>query len=296
MIAGAYPAAPPDQEPFLAHLAASPLVSGLELPFVDDEARWLPHLLPAHWANVVTAAPVTAIRGRTDPAYGLASTDETGRRAALAVTRALRDAVARSGLTVIAVELQSAPARTGDLDSFVRSLTEIAGWDWSGARLVIEHCDAHVPAHPPEKGFLSLDAELTAAAEVGMGVVVNWARSAIETRTVDGPTDHVAQAGERLAGVLFSGVAPTQVGDFPAWADAHLPPAPHEPASLLTADAIAATLAKSGDLEFTGVKVGARSGDRTPVDRAEGVLAALAMVDSSGKGGLEQPGVEEVRQ
>jgi hypothetical protein len=73
-------------------------------------------------------------------------------------------------------------------------------------------------------------------------------------------------------------VAPTPVGDFPAWADAHLPPAPHEPASLLTADAIAATLAKSGDLDFVGVKVGARSGDLTPVDRAAGVLAALAMV------------------
>lgn len=282
LIAGAYPAAPTDRAEataFLSHLADSELVGGLELPYLDSERRWSPNLLPTHWAHVVTAVPATALRARADPAYGLASTDEDGRQEAVDVTRTLRDAVSRSGLHVIAVELQSAPARTGDAGCLIRSLTEIAGWDWSGARLVIEHCDAFVPEHEPEKGYLSLAAELTAATEVGVGVVINWARSVIETRTPDGATEHVTQAGDRLAGVIFSGVAATPVGDFPAWADAHLPPAPHEPASLLTADAIAATLKAAGELDFLGVKVGARANDWTPADRAAGVLAALTMVD-----------------
>jgi len=288
LIAGAYPAAPTESggpAGFLARLAESDLVGGLELPFVDDEARWSLDLLPTHWAHVVTAVPATAIRARADADYGLASPDEDGRRAALAVTATLRDTVDRvvqRGATVLAVELQSAPGGTGDRAAFTRSLAEIAGWEWAGARLVVEHCDAAVGTHEPEKGFLGLDDELAAVAEVGagVGICVNWARSVIETRTPGGAVAHAARAAGAglLAGLMFSGVADTRVGDFPAWADAHLPPAPHEPASLLGEHEIGQTLAAVSALDFLGVKVGARSGDRTPTERADGVLSALAMV------------------
>ena len=52
-------------------------------------------------------------------------------------------------------------------------------------------------------------------------------------------------------GVLRSGVADKPVGDFPAWADAHLP---HEPAALLGAGEIEQTLTAVSTEDFLGVK------------------------------------------
>lgn len=281
LIAGAYPAAPTDpvdRSTFLHHLADSDLVGGLELPFVDDEGRWTPRELPGDWSHVVTAAPGTAIRARADAAYGLASTDEDGRQRAVATAAELRDAIVRSGLTVAAIELQTAPARTGSAEALARSLTEIAAWDWSGAAILIEHCDALVPGHEPEKGFLSLADELAVARELGLGVLINWARSVIETRSPDGAVAHVTEAGDLLGGLMFSGVADRQVRDYPAWVDAHLPPAPREPASLLTADEIARTRAAAASTGLLGAKVGVSSSDQSPADRAATVVDALELV------------------
>ncbi len=281
LIAGAYPALPTeaaDQATFLRQLAESDLVGGLELPFVDDEQRWSARALPADWAHVVTTAPVTGLLSRTDPSYGLASTDEDGRQQAVAVTRAMREAVARSGLSVLAIELQSAPARIGSAEALTRSLTEIVSWDWAGAAVLVEHCDALVPGHEPEKGFLALADELAVTRELGLGVVINWARSVIETRTPDGAVAQVKEAGDLLRGLMFSGVADTPVGRYPAWVDAHLPPAPYEPSSLLTADEIARTLAAADRPAFLGAKVGAGRDDRTAAERAATVLGALELV------------------
>lgn len=281
LIAGAYPAAPTDpadQAAFLRELAGSDLIGGLELPFVDDEIRWSPRVLPSEWRHVVTAAPGTAIRARADAAYGIASTDEDGRRRAVAVTQELREAIVRSGLTVIAVELQTAPAHTGSAEALARSLTEIVSWDWSGAAIMIEHCDAPMPGHQPEKGFLSLADEVAVTRDLGLGVMINWARSVIETRSPDGAVAHVTEAGDQLRGVIFSGVADTPVDRFPAWADAHLAPAPREPASLLTESEIARTKAAAGEAVLLGAKVGASSSDRSPADRAATVLTTLELV------------------
>jgi hypothetical protein len=290
LIAGAYPAAPADPAEFLDHLATSDLIGGLELPFVDDERRWSLDRLPAHWVHVVTAVPATALRARTEAGFGLASTDEDGRREALAVTLAVRDAVERvtqsaGRALVMAVELHSPPQGSGTADQFARSLEEAAGWDWSGARLVVEHCDAPVAAHPPEKGYLSLPDELTAVREVGadIGVVINWGRSVIEAREPAGAVAHVTLAREAglLAGVMFSGVAAEPIGDVPAWADAHLAPAPGHPASLLTAAHVTDCVNAAGEVDYLGVKVGARPTDTSAADRANGVLEALRLVSAA---------------
>lgn len=281
LIAGAYPAAPTesaDQATFLSHLTANDLIGGLELPFIDDEERWLAGALPTEWRHVVTAAPVTGIRSRNDPAFGLASTDPAGRREAIAVTRSLRDAIARSGLTVTAIELQSAPSRTGTPEALAESLAEIVDWDWSGAAILLEHCDAVTAGHEPEKGFLALADELAVARDLGLGVVINWARSVIETRNREGAVAHVREAGDLLAGLIFSGVADVPLNGHPAWVDAHLPPAPIEPASLLTAADIARTRAAAGAEVILGAKVRAGTADRTPKQRAESVLKALELV------------------
>ncbi len=177
-----------------------------------------------------------------------------------------------------AIELQTAPARTGSAEALARSLTEIAAWDWSGAAILIEHCDALVPGHEPEKGFLSLADELAVARELGLGVLINWARSVIETRSPDGAVAHVTEAGDLLGGLMFSGVADRQVRDYPAWVDAHLPPAPREPASLLTADEIARTRAAAASTGLLGAKVGVSSSDQSPADRAATVVDALELV------------------
>jgi hypothetical protein len=88
----------------------------------------------------------------------------------------------------------------------------------------------------------------------------------------------VKEAGDQLRGLMFSGVADSPVGKYAAWVDAHLPPAPREPASLLTADEIARTKAAAADSVLLGAKVGATSTDRTPADRAATVIAALELV------------------
>ncbi|MFC7624089.1 DUF4862 family protein [Microlunatus sp. GCM10028923] len=284
LIAGAYPAAPPesaDQAAFLSRLTESDLIGGLELPFIDDEERWLAGALPTEWRHVVTAAPVTGIRSRNDPAYGLASTDPAGRREAVAVTRSIRDAIERSGLTVAAIELQSAPSRTGTPEALAESLSEIADWDWSGAAILLEHCDAVMAGHEPEKGFLALADELSVARDLGLGVVINWARSVIETRSPEGAVAHVREAGELLSGLIFSGVADVPLNGHSAWVDAHLPPAPIEPASLLTAEHIARTRAAGRPDVLLGAKVRAGTADRSPKQRAESVLEALHLVITS---------------
>ena len=98
---------------------------------------------------------------------------------------------------MIAVEIHSAPNRGAAKDvgnsssaaSFAASLKELLSWDWQGAKLVVEHCDAYTQDHTPQKGFLGLDEEIEAVniANSGgdrtrIGVCINWARSVIETR------------------------------------------------------------------------------------------------------------------
>ena len=76
--------------------------------------------------------------------------------------------------SAIAVQLHSAPSLgtpaavaagvTSSVHALSRSLQEVLTWDWRGAAVAIEHCDAaHSDGSPPAaKGFLSLDEELAA--------------------------------------------------------------------------------------------------------------------------------------
>jgi hypothetical protein len=167
---GAYaiaPAALEDEAALLAGLAARADVRGLELPFTGalhrSDEPWLLARLRPDWDHVVTLIPGTMGRLQADKVFGLASADMA--RQALAAVARLNEAVGRAA--VIAVEVQSAPSRgpagaMGSAEAFARSLAEVASWDWFGARIVVEHCDAHRAGHPQHKGFLSLDDELAA--------------------------------------------------------------------------------------------------------------------------------------
>lgn len=281
------PASLADEEALLAGLAAMPDVRGLELPFTGalhrSDESWLIARLRRDWDFVVTLIPGTMGRLQAERSFGLASADESGRQAALEMARAARDAVERlcSALgrrAVVAVELHSAPSRgpaggTGTKDAFARSLAEVGSWDWGGARLAIEHCDAHRPGHPQHKGFLSLDDELSAIASANasarapIGVCVNWGRSVLETHDPATAVAHVeaAKRAGALAGIMFSG---TTGADTPygVWQDTHMPHAPapglaHGAASSLMTEAeirrcLAA--ARGAPLDVLGAKIAIR--------------------------------------
>jgi hypothetical protein len=264
-----------------------PSLRGLEVPFngklhAFDEAWLLAHVDPA-WDFVVTCIPGTMQTLQKDAEFGLASATERGRRAALDFAEAARQSVIRLNRhlgrkAVIAVELHSAPSlgKSGIASStaqFARSLAEIAGWDWQGARLAIEHCDAFQPGRQAIKGFLELDAEIDAVKEANakggspVGFAVNWGRSVLETRAAGRAIDHIARLREAglLSGLIFSGCGGAD-GPYGVWQDTHMPHAPAPgiefaaEGSALTEAEIGKSLraAKVDSLAFLGVKLGAR--------------------------------------
>jgi hypothetical protein len=313
-LVGAYaiaPAALDDEEALLAGLAARADVRGLELPFTvalhRSDEPWLLARLRPDWDHVVTLIPGTMGRLQADKAFGLASVDEAGRQAALDMARQARAAVARLNeavgrAAVIAVEVQSAPSRglagaVGSAEAFARSLEQIASWDWFGARIVVEHCDAHRAGHPQHKGFLSLDDELAAigrangAARRPIGVNVNWGRSVLETHDVGRPVAHVEAAcrAGALRGIMFSGVSGADT-PYGIWQDTHMPQAPAEglphgaAGSLMTEAEIRRTLAaaEGAALDFLGAKIAIRPPEAPVQARLDMVGDLLGMLARAG--------------
>ncbi len=229
------------------------LIGGLELSFDGtlhrSGVRHLSGLLSPDWVNVITSIPGALRRARTDAWYGLASTREASRRQAISDAHDLFDELVElqqlSGeRSVKAVELHSGPRAQGGASSpeaFTRSLTEIASWDWGSVQLSVEHVDAWVPGQVPEKGYLTLESECSSTIEAsqrsGRRVKqnLNWARSAIETRSAAGPDAHLSYllAQDNLAGIVFAGVCPVEVVGKHPWQDWHAPIDDVEPNSLL---------------------------------------------------------------
>ena len=275
LILGAYPIEPDDpgqSRRLFELLGASGLYGGLELPYHSTGGVGWPEGAPRDWRAVITAIPGTMNRMGADPVFGLASEDAEGRARAIDFAAGIRDyvaAVAAAGPLQVAVELHSAPRAGGCLDALAESLTLLAAWDWSGAKLVIEHCDAPRPSWTPEKGFLELDDEIAVLAAVAavagtrLGITINWARSAIEGRSPDTAVRHIESARKAgvLSGVMFSGCSPVATDFGYPWIDAHLPAREVEGApnsSLLTADRIRESVVAAGPVDYLGLKIGLR--------------------------------------
>lgn len=249
-------------------------LAGLELPFngrlhAHDDA-WLLDRLRPEWRVIVTLLPGTMDRLKDDKHFGLASADPDGRKRAVGFAAQARRVVEHihgylGRGRVAAVAVHSAPRLGGSgarstLEGFASSLSELRSWDWSGAGLLVEHCDAAVPAHAPDKGFLRVEDEC-AALSLSKGpnparMLVNWGRSAIETRSSAGPSEHIRRCVEAglLSGLFFSGATPDDP-DYGVWKDSHAPFSVSRPSSLLSVAAAKDALAKAGELDFVGLKI-----------------------------------------
>jgi hypothetical protein len=305
-VVGAYAASPTHQrwqpgleQEYLHAVAALPRVAALELPWIDGlhphDDEWLLKHLPPGIDIVLTDIPGTVKRCTVNPSFGLASRDPEGRALALqTLARVNEDAHRLNDRTgrraVQTVELHSAPrAHHGSTDALAQSLDLLADWDWDGATLVIEHCDADVAEQEPEKGYLTLNDEIEAILRSGtdVGLSINWGRSAIELRDPDRVREHVitAAAAGLLRGLMISG-ASDQDGPFgPAWIDAHHPfkQSTHhpygDPQSLLTEERLASTLAAAGPISWAGVKLGWAAGDSPVEHRVQMIAHALDALD-----------------
>lgn len=218
-----------------------PNLTGLELPFwgqgfhPHDEGFFLNHVDPK-WDYTMTCMPGTMKGLEKDPTFGLASDIASGRTAALRTHELARDAVLRLNKAlgrkaVQSVQIASAPRRgvsgvTSSVESFALSLKELASWDWGGASLLVEHCDAYVPGTEPVKGFMTLGEEIKAVqiSETDFGILINWGRSAIEGRSALKPISHILQARDAglLKGLIFSGTA-QDCPIYGKWTDYHMP-------------------------------------------------------------------------
>ena len=263
-----------DDEAALYEGLAALGVAGLEQPFFGTLHRrdegWLIGQLRPEWSLILTTLPGAMDRLGADKHFGLASADAAGRARALDFAESARLSVEKLRLAlgrpaVRAVLLHSAPRLGGSgakssLEGFAASLTELRARDWGGASLLVEHCDAAVPAHAPDKGFLRIEDDVLAvklsSGRTPAGVALNWGRSALETRSADGPLEHASRAVQAglLGAVMFSGVTPEHP-EYGAWKDSHAPFSTSVPESLLTPAAAKALLAATPGCPLVGLKL-----------------------------------------
>ena len=286
-------------------------VKGLEHPFVgqlhpnDDE--WFLNNLDSDWDLMFTCVPGIMGNIGKNPHFGIASENEEGRLEAIVFMKKACDAIAKVNAftgkqTVKAIEIQTSPNRSvasASSHALKKSLETMLTWDWQGAQIVIEHCDAYVEGQKPAKGFLSIEDEIQVLSELNdalgdkqptLGIVVNWGRSAIETRSIEGPVEHIKKAKQKgvLAGVMFSG-ASDKDSAYGVWSDTHMPPsldvvdAKSERASLLTETEIQRCLESAGGKmtppSIVGVKIGIRPREASLMERVTYNKDALAALD-----------------
>lgn len=269
-------------------------VAGLEQPFFGTLHRrdedWLIGQIRPDWSLVITTLPGTMDRLGDDRRFGLASADPDARARAVDYVESARRAVEKlhrvlGRRAVRAVMVHSAPRLDGSrakrsLDGFAEALSDLRGRDWQGASLLVEHCDAALPGLEPDKGFLRIEDDVLAvklsSGATPAAVAINWGRSALETRSTDGPLEHLARASQAglLGGLFFSGVTPAHP-DYGAWRDSHAPFSTTVPESLLTPAAARAALDEAPDCPLLGLKLQTKPASLTVPQRLAVLQAGL---------------------
>lgn len=261
-------------------------VAGLEQPFYGTLHRrdesWLISQIRPDWSLVMTLLPGFFDLMNDDKHYGLASADPDGRKRALDFAESARRAVenlhrALGRRAVRAVMVHSAPRLGGSgakssLERFADSLTTLRGRDWQGASLLVEHCDAAVPGHAPDKGFMRIEDDVMAiklsSGATPIGLAINWGRSAVETRSAEGPLEHLRRAAqaEVLGALFFSGVTRAHP-EYGEWRDWHAPFSTSCPESLMTPAAAKAALAEAPGCPIVGLKLQTKPATMTVPER-----------------------------
>ena len=260
-----------DAAEFYAAIHQLPGLAGLELPLhllpkKDDPWRHL-HCVPRDLDFILTPLPYVMQSLEKQPLFGLASPDHEGRAAALRFIANIRDRIRRledhTGRSAVrAIQLHSAPTAKAEAAAFRKSLEHALAMDWGAVELWVEHCDAMIPGQTAAKGFLSLADEVTIAKDLGLGITINWGRSVLETRRVEGALDHIRMAAH--AGLLRSVfLASTAQNDplYGTWLDNHAPVqgvgqgAWLPTHSLLNADAVHAALTAATEVPYFGLKI-----------------------------------------
>tara|TARA_B100000767_G_C19776883_1_gene543108 strand:- start:3495 stop:4463 length:969 start_codon:yes stop_codon:yes gene_type:complete len=285
-----------------------PQIRGLEIPFWGEEihqfgSSFLLDIINPKWENVLTCIPGTMSYLAKEPSFGLASDNSKGRKNAIAMYKRVNDMLKKMNdqygrKSIIAVQIVTAPSmgKSGvrsSVDSFMNSLDQIMSWDWDGARIVVEHCDRFSPHQPFEKGFLSIEDEIKGLLKISnqynIGLTINWARSAIEGRSMNTPIQHLklASSNKILSGLIFSGVSKSDEL-YGEWKDTHMPFAKsynstyYEEKSLLTKENIKQTLASINleELDYLGVKLLSMPIEKNDVERRVGInLSAISILD-----------------
>lgn len=292
-IVGAYATAPSTVEwspeiesQYYRSLSDMSNVKGIEHPFINglhniDDEWFLQNIDPA-WEFIFTTIPGVMKKLNNNNVFGIASTNKQGRLEAIEFYSKVRKAVSvlnqhLNRKAVSFVKIHTSPvAREGhsSIEPLKRSLKILSSWDWEGAKLVIEHCDAYIEGQAYEKGFMTLDDEISAILEVNaeinekIGISINWGRSAIEARSTSGPIEHIKKASNKglLRGIIFSGASKVEE-PFGTWKDSHVPPSNscnskyYEDTSLLNLTEIQRSLAstKGSNLKFIGGKISIKS-------------------------------------
>lgn len=218
-------------------------LQGLEHPFFGElhqyDDDWFLHNIDPNWKIIFTGMPGVMNNLSKDPNFGIASDDQEGRQKSLDFYGDACKAIKKLNTyfnkeMVPCIQIHSSPARknaSSSMSSLLLSLQEMQSWDWSGASLVIEHCDAYFSEGESVKGFLTLEEEIEAVTQTNakmksnLSFCVNWGRSAIEAQSVEGPLAHIAKLSELdlLTGLMFSGAA-AQDPTYGDWKDSHMPP------------------------------------------------------------------------
>ncbi|MDO8526110.1 MAG: DUF4862 family protein [Deltaproteobacteria bacterium] len=263
-----------DETLFFQSLRERPSIGGLEHAFYgtlhryDDD--WFLKNIDPTWDFVFTCLPGTTETLKTEPAIGLASNDPVAQGVSLEFISAANKAVKKLNAhlgrkAVLAVQVHSAPAVNASKEAFAKALTTICGWDWDGAKVLVEHCDAFRKDGTHAKGFLTLEEEIWAIQQIRkenlktpLGAMLNWGRSVVEGRDPSHVLQHIEtlQKEKLLNGFIFSGTTS-------AYADKHTPaPTPLKGEllaqdSLMTEEQIEKTLQmlKFNPLDYIGFKI-----------------------------------------
>lgn len=231
--------APELEAQYFSALSTDKRIVGIEQPFYPDAQRyplsWLREHIPAHWHMCITAVPLFMRLSQDNPHIGIASADVEGRHIAIKYIEAINHYVdelnqAFSRPIVKAIHIQTFPRQPAGHSTpaaLMASLETIHQMPWQHTELNIEHCDAYRAGQAPEKGLMTLADEIQVISEMaGYGIVLNWARSAIEYRNATGPLKHLDMAisHKLLRGFFFSGCDDQISSAYGQWKDTHMPP------------------------------------------------------------------------